>query len=157
MIMHRRSDGKTTICMARGTIDHRMSSPSELILNSLLARSTRDVAVWQKKSFLCVRISMKRGGGSYVCLSMLAPVLLMFAARWSLHCAGASKVIAFMIWSMATSGSLSVSGLLFLPVVESRGSASTAWGFIPARCIKSKSSSDKRRRQSTCRLVESAR
>lgn len=57
------------------------------------------------------------------------------------------EVFAFIVCSMAKSGSLYLVGLSFLRVVKSSNSSSLAWCYIPARWMMPKLYLDKRRRQ----------
>lgn len=88
---------------------------------------------------------------------MFDSLLLTFATRRSLLCAGVFEAFAFTIMKMSMSGNLFSSGLSSLPIVESRDSALAAWSFIPAQWINSNPNSDKRRHQRASRPFESAR
>lgn len=140
------SDDGTTICTAPSAHHCLTSSPSEFKLSLLLARLTWAVAVWQKTSLLCAQRSLTRVGGSYISSSMFASVLLVFATRWLLLYAGVSEMCAFTTWPMTRNMGSSSTELLLLLVVKCSDSASEDWCFIPARWMKLKSKSNKRRR-----------
>lgn len=144
MIMGLQSYGVTTVIMAPLAVDLCRSSPSELILNLLLARLTWAVAVQQKTSFFQAPVSFSTTSRSYF-LSVVAFVLLVFASRWSLPFAGAPKVLAFAHGQYPKAESC-LEVVSRLSVVEKCDSASKLWCIIPAEWVTSKSNSKIRRR-----------
>lgn len=116
------TDGGTTIWIAPSNIVCSTCSLLELMLNSLFARPTWGVSACRKTSLFCARISMKRSDGSYVGMSMVGLLTLIFAAWWLLLQARLSKVFVFTTRSMTRSVSAFSCGLSSFPVVESGNS-----------------------------------